>query len=347
MPNSSDFNHFAVNPVNIDISRSMFNMDHSVKFSCNVGEVIPFEVLEVLPGDTFEIDTTKVVRLQPLVTPIMDEVIMDVYYFFVPNRLVWNHWINFMGENTSSAWAPTVEYNIPKITIPTGGFNVGTIADYMGVPTNVGANTRISALPFRAYALVCDQWFRSEALMDPVHCYVDDTTRTGSNGSNQITDIEKGGKPFIACKFFDYFTGCLPAPQRGESVSFPITNGTYYDDIIMPVRSVSGVAGFEHPYADGNTVSDNNAAKITYIGTDGKYHDYSSEFNLSVTGTSTAPSGRLESGLVASTLYNGETVYRTEPVVFSNLFAVLDSSNLKSISINDLRQAFAIQKYLD
>lgn len=159
MPNSADFNRFAVNPVNIDISRSIFNMDHSVKFSGDVGSVIPFGCYEVLPGDTFEVDTTKVVRLQPLVAPIMDEVILDVYWFFVPNRLVWNHWQNFMGENTESAWYPQTEYRIPQIYYPDGGFEQGTIADYMGLPIkkkpNV-VNKGVSALPFRAYALICD-----------------------------------------------------------------------------------------------------------------------------------------------------------------------------------------------
>ena len=105
MPNKADFNHFAYNPVDINIGRSLFNLDHSVKFSCNVGEVIPFDCIECLPGDSFSVDTSKVVRLQPLVAPIYDEVIQDVYYFFVPHRLVWNHWINFMGERVGTEYS--------------------------------------------------------------------------------------------------------------------------------------------------------------------------------------------------------------------------------------------------
>ena len=143
MPNASDFNRFTVNPLNIDINRSMFDMDHSVKWSADIGECIPFDCIEILPGDTVQIDTSKVIRLQPLVAPIFDEVILDTYWFFCPNRLVWSHWKEFMGENNNSAWTPTVEYNIPKLTPPAEPessvqgakyWNVGTIADYMGVP---------------------------------------------------------------------------------------------------------------------------------------------------------------------------------------------------------------------
>ena len=197
--NRNETNRFAVNPVNLDISRSIFNRDHKVLFSGNVGDVIPFFLSEVLPGDTFSITTSKVIRLQPLVTPIFDNLYLDTYFFFIPNRLVWSHWKEFMGENTSSAWVPAVSYTVPQITVPSGGFDVGTIADYLGVPPKAGAGKTVSALPFRAYALVCDQWFRSTPLMNPVHVHVDDTTRTGVNSGDQVTDIELGGKPFIAC----------------------------------------------------------------------------------------------------------------------------------------------------
>ena len=220
--NRNETNRFAVNPISLDISRSIFNRDHKVLFSGNVGDVIPFFISEVLPGDTFKVITSKVVRLQPLVTPIMDNLYLDTYYFFVPNRLVWSHWKEFMGENTSSAWVPSVSYTVPKITVPTGGFDVGTIADYLGVPPKKGAGKTVSALPFRAYALICDQWFRDENLMNPVHVHVDETTRTGVNSGDQVTDIELGGKPFIACKYFDYFTACLPGAQKqnGSQVAF-------------------------------------------------------------------------------------------------------------------------------
>lgn len=144
--------HFALNPTNIDIRRSTFDRSHSLKTSFNVGDIVPFFLDEVLPGDTFNVDTSKVVRLQTLLTPVMDNIYLDTYFFFVPNRLTWSHWKQFNGENTESAWIPQTEYEIPQITAPAdAGWSVGTIADYLGVPTGV-PNLSVSALPFRAYA---------------------------------------------------------------------------------------------------------------------------------------------------------------------------------------------------
>ena len=127
---------FAVNP-QITIDRSKFNRDSSVKTSFNVGDLIPFYIDEVLPGDTFRVRTSAIIRQQPLVTAPMDNLYLDTYYFFVPNRLVWEHWRELNGENTDSAWIPQTEYQVPQITAPTGGWNIGTIADYFGIPTGV------------------------------------------------------------------------------------------------------------------------------------------------------------------------------------------------------------------
>lgn len=322
--------HFGNNPVNLDISRSMFSRDHGVKFSFNVGDVIPFFVDDVLPGDTVTIDTSKVVRLQPLVTPIMDEVFLDTYYFFVPNRLIWNHWINFMGENTSSPWTPDVEYSVPQLTIPQGGFDVGTIADYMGVPVKRGAGTKISALPFRAYALIMDQWFRSENLMTPVNVPTDDTNVTGVNTGDQVTDIVKGGKPFIACKTFDYFTGALPEPQKGPDVTLGFNQ-------IAPVSAFSNM-NLNPDMAVGSSFKDKYASHINFrtltaSGDVANLSYYSgSNLNLGV-----SASGTLD---VAS---------GTPSLVNRAVFPVnlgVDLSNTL-FSVNQLRQAFAVQKYYE
>ena len=157
---------FAVNP-QITIDRSKFNRDSSVKTSFNVGDLIPFYIDEVLPGDTFQVRTSLVARLQPLVTAPMDNLYLDTYYFFVPNRLVWEHWRELNGENTESAWIPQTEYQVPQITAPTGGWNIGTIADYFGIPTGV-SGLSVSALPFRAYSLIVNEWFRDQNLKDPL-----------------------------------------------------------------------------------------------------------------------------------------------------------------------------------
>lgn len=340
MPNRADFNHFAYNPVDINIGRSIFNMDHSVKWSCNVGECIPFDFWECLPGDTFSVNTSKVIRLQPLVTPIYDEIIQDVYFFFVPHRLVWNHWINFMGENTESAWTPETEYKVPTITPPEGGFDVGTIADYLGIPPKV-AGAGVNAMPFRSYALICDQWFRSEAVMNPVHVFVDDENRIGSNGDDQVNDIELGGKPFIACKFFDYFTSGLPSPQRGSAANvFPA-------GAVAPVvpfsEALQDKLGIDHPFRAGSNYPYSNTTFGIYDPYDKEWYKTTSNAGYAFGMANEYDSNNDPvSGLLH---FNASSEYAEDAFVgLNNLFAELP---LSTFDINDLRQAFAIQRYLE
>jgi hypothetical protein len=222
--NRNTESHFSLSP-HVDISRSRFDRSASLKTSFNAGDVVPFFLEEVLPGDTFSVDTSKVVRMQTLLTPMMDNVYLDTYYFFVPNRLVWEHWKEFCGENTESAWIPQTEYTMPQITSPAGqGWSVGTLADYFGIPTGV-AGLSVSALPFRAYALIMNEWFRDQNLQDPLVVPTDDSTVAGVNTGTLVTDVAKGGKPFIAAKYHDYFTSALPAPQKGPDVTIPVATG--------------------------------------------------------------------------------------------------------------------------
>ncbi len=217
--------HFALNPTRIDMSRSTFDRSASVKTSFNAGDIVPFFLEEVLPGDTFNVKSSKVVRMQTLLTPMMDNVYLDTYYFFVPNRLVWKHWKEFNGENTESAWIPETTYEVPQITSPADtGWAVGTIADYFGIPTGV-PNLSVSALPFRAYALIMNEWFRDQNLSDPLVVPDDDATVAGVNTGTFVSDVAKGGKPYIAAKYHDYFTSCLPSPQKGPDVMIPVASG--------------------------------------------------------------------------------------------------------------------------
>lgn len=218
--------HFSQLPTS-EIQRSTFDRSCSYKTSLNCSRVVPFMVDEVLPGDTFDITTSKVVRSQTLLTPLMDNMYLDTYYFFVPNRLVWKHWREFCGENTTGPWAPTVEYTIPKIVPPAGGFASGTLADYMGLPIGVewkaDDDLAPSALPFRGFALIMNEFFRDENLSDPLLIPMDDANQQGTNGDNYISDVANGGMPFRAAKYHDYFTSALPSPQKGEAVGVPIT----------------------------------------------------------------------------------------------------------------------------
>lgn len=226
--NRNQNSHFSKNP-QVDIQRSRFDRSSSIKFSFNFSDLIPFFVDEVLPGDTFTIDTSKLVRMQTLVTPVMDNMYLDTYYFFVPNRLVWEHWQNFCGENTESAWTPLTEYQIPTISLRPE-HTIGTIADYMGIPMNkkneigVSAPTvDVSALPFRAYALIWNEWFRDQNLQDPQYVPTGDTTPDyNTYKDNPLYQACFGLAPLRACKFRDYFTSGLPSPQKGPDVLLPL-----------------------------------------------------------------------------------------------------------------------------
>lgn len=233
--------HFSQLPA-AEIQRSTFDRSFDYKTSFNAGDIIPFMVDEVLPGDTFNISTAKVVRSQTMLTPIMDNMFLDTYYFFVPNRLVWKHWREFCGENRDGAWAPTVEYTIPTIAPPKGGFQQGTIADYMGIPTGVEWKATDplapSALPFRGYALICNEFFRDENLTDPLLISLDDANQQGSNGDNYANDVANGGKPFKAARLHDYFSSALPSAQKGSVVGIPIHIPAGFAGGVFPVTSV-------------------------------------------------------------------------------------------------------------
>lgn len=303
---------FALNPTNLDIARSTFRRDHSVKLSFNVGDVIPFYVDEVLPGDTFQVKTSMVARLQTLLTPMMDNLYLDTYFYFVPNRIVWQHWRELMGENTQSAWIPTTEYSVPQVTAPSGGWSIGSIADYMGIPTGV-ANLSVNALPFRAYALIMNEWFRDENLSDPLNIPVDDATLGGSNGTNYITDVVKGGMPFKAAKFHDYFTSALPAPQKGPDVVIPVGQGGN-----LPVVPLS------------DKVSDSLLTQ-----------NYTAKF---MDGSPTGPSGIFfeTSGSQTSVSVSTSGAGAKVPVI-NNLWAI-QSGTVTAATINQLRMAFQVQK---
>ena len=154
----------------------------------------------------------------------MDHAALDVYAFFSPNRLVWNHWKEFMGENNTTHWEQPTEYTIPQITAPSGGWTTGSLADYLGMPIGIG-NISESALPFRHYCRIYNDWFVDENIQDPVNITIDDSTTTGINkgvGYDYVTDTQKGAYPLYASKWRDYFTSCLPSPQCGPSVTLPL-----------------------------------------------------------------------------------------------------------------------------
>lgn len=309
--------HFAQNPTNIDMQRSKFVREMTHKTTFNAGDLIPIYVDDALPGDTIQMDMASCIRMSTPIYPVMDNAYIDTYFFSVPERLVWQHWKEFMGENTTSKWEQEVEYQMPQIKAPAGGWAKGTIADYMGVPTKV-ENLSIRADYFRAYCLIWNEWFRDQNLKDPAHINLDDATVTGSNGSTYQTDAQLGGMPLKAAKYADYFTTALPEPQKGPDVLLPLGGsapviGDGKTIGLQGVRNKYGLIYVENKNVDLSTGTYNQPITSTFPG--GPGNEYPTSLGL------TSIAG--ESGVIA------------------------DLSKAGAATVNQLRQAFAVQRWYE
>lgn len=325
--NKKQSSHF-VNLPKINMSRSRFNMDFGNKTSFNAGQLIPMcTAIEVLPGDTFNWSTRSFVRLSTLLAPIMDDLYLDTYYFYVPYRLLWDHYVNFLGENDTSPWVSQTTYSVPQTTAPQGGWSIGTLADYFAIPT--GVELSVSSYAFRAYCKIVRDWFYDENIQTPCDFKTDDATQAGSNGNNYVTDLIKGGIPFNICKMHDVFTSVLPSPQKGDSVKLPLGS---VDLGTIPVTT--GERNQNIPFGPGNkeyynlqfgnitngriTVEDFNDTKVLLTSSNGGYM----VGNHSTSGA--------DSNLMPTNLYaTGATTADT------------------NITINDLRLAFQTQRLLE
>lgn len=319
----------------LDITRSRFKRRQDVKLTMNAGELIPFYVDEVLPGDTFSVDQAAIIRMTTPIFPVMDNCYMDIYYFFTPNRILWKNWKRFMGENDTGPWAQTQEYTIPQIKIQASASGnalplEGSLMDYMGIPTKVckdkDTEFEVNALPFRAYAMIWQEWFRDQNVDNPAINSVEDATVTYADG-NDKKDIEKclheayrGGRPLPVNKFHDYFTSALPSPQKaGEPVSIPLSG--------------SAPLGMYNPTTGKVTINSNEMKKIA------------SDAGLLKTGsTFNAADWDVGDGPVAN---KGLAVGKNAQSIYSGVTIGADLSMVNATTINQLRQAFQVQKYYE
>ena len=333
MANRNSESRFAQVP-RAEIRRARFKRDFSNITTINEGDLVPLYVDEVLPGDTISCDLNGLIRMSTPLYPVMDNCYLDTYAFFVPCRLLWEHWENLMGQNDDSYWAEKTEYSVPQTTAPSGGWTVGTIADYMGIPTGIG-NIKVNSMPFRAYARIWNEWFRDENLQQPVVQDTDDANNTGSNTGNQLTDAQNGGLPLKVAKYHDYFTSCLPEPQKGEASTIPIN---------LDLGNIPVVAGasFGHPAGSGG-VSALELGPPDGSGISAGSYNWA---NIYVgTNTNTGNTFSVRAGSNSETASNSSAIEKELTPL--NLWAEAQNSYNLGITINELRQAIAIQHILE
>ena len=321
--NRNNERHFSQIP-EMRASRTRFNRDQTILTTFDSGKLIPFYVDEVLPGDTFSVDTSAIIRMTTPKYPVMDDAFIDFYYFYCPNRILWDNFKYFMGEVEATPWMPTKNYKVPEIQIK-GAESEGlprqeSILDYMGVPTKVKKSFKINALPIRAYVKIWNEYFRDENVDNAAVIKTDDSDvvyRDRSATTDEILeDAINGGRCLPVNKFHDYFTSCLPYPQRGPAVALPMEGnapvGLYKDGDLQEFGTVNGHTEIY--------------------------------FNQSITAGSVPGILNSQAGNRNSMVLGSASKTTNEP---DTAYLGANLSAVTAATINDLRKAVAVQQYYE
>lgn len=311
--------------------RSKFDRSHQLLTTINEGDLVPIYCDEVLPGDTAKVRLNGLIRMSTPIYPIMDNCYMDTYFFFVPCRLLWEHWENMFGENDTNYWAEKTEYSTPTCKIGgKSGLPNGSIGDYFGLPTDVKGEIKVNALPARAYAMIYNEWFRDENLEAPLMLGYKKTDDAGNNDDpvgtgydvqyvnnpKYTTNTAEANtyimKPAKAGKFHDYFTSCLPSPLKNDPVEISLTGNAPLrlgDENGKPIPALETGTGPE--MVVGVSQNQNTPGTLTYA---------------KLTGQKVMQFSGKKDGEIGA-----------------NGYLYTDLSGVSAISIQDLRMAIALQ----
>ena len=334
------------------VSRTRFKRDQNILTTFDSGKLIPFYVDEVLPGDTFSIDTAAIIRMTTPKYPVMDDAYIDIYYFFCPNRILWDNFKQFMGEADDKPWMPTKTYTVPQIIIgnksiwpnPDRAYpDEGSILDYMGIPaksikTDKEAEFRINALPIRAYVKIWNEFFRDQNVGNPATLSTgDESTEYASGGAKEdelseekiLMNAQNGGYCLPVNRFHDYFSSCLPFAQRGPEVTIALTGNA-------PVRAYTEKNLTNREIGTGFFNVEYNAGVVNHP-------------SISFTNEGTKFSVNRNNNGNAAPIVDGHHVQTMsrDDANFFHAWLGTDLSNIEAATINQLRQAFAVQHYYE
>ena len=350
-------NRFALEP-KVSVGRSKFRRPFSAKMAFDTGRLIPVYWDEVLPGDTLRTDVRFLIRSLPASSPVMDNAMLTVEWYFVPTRLVWEHWVNFCGENDTTAWANNYDYLVPVVdgqkytsilllSAPVNNRVGKTLYDYMGVPVSLfsgfgegigladkqriaqGIVANVIDLPFRAYFDIWNNYFRDQNYQEPILFSVGDS-------GTPSTVYDYCDEPLKVNKFHDYFTSVLPAPQKGDAVTIGV-GGSAPIEVDFPTNFAFGVPQASISFASITDV-DNKLLGIDPNNNHLIYQKYTNKSGGDVG----------EVSLISDTVAT-PTVSISGNFINSvgSVSGTIDLDNASSVTINALRAAFQMQRFYE